>query len=338
MRYRVFRGTDLTVSEVGFGVWSVATTWWGVQDLALAKNLLAEAYDLGITFFDTAPVYGDGRGETLLAETFRKRRHRIIVATKFGYDSAAYPGVRRGHTELPQKWTPDFIRQSCEESLQRLGTDYIDLFQLHNPRLDAIEDERVWTELDRLRREGKIRSTGVALGPDIGWRDEGLAAIEGGQAEMLQIIYNALERDPADALLDACSGRISCAARVPHASGLLDGSYDPERHFDRSDHRSHRSPNWMAAGLRVREQMATSDERTLGQTAIAFCLAREAVATVLPNITSTANLREFAAAGDLPPLRPEEQRALDQLWMENRDTLFQPLSDSRNKPAPVARV
>ncbi len=338
MRYRTFRGTDLTVSEVGFGVWSVATTWWGVQDLALAKNLLAEAYDLGVTFFDTAPVYGEGRGETLVAETFRQRRPRIIIATKFGYDTGAYPGVRRGHTELPQNWSPDFIRQSCEESLQRLGTDYIDLFQLHNPRLDAIEDDRIWTELDRLHREGKIRHTGVALGPDVGWRDEGLAAIKGGQAEMLQIIYNAMERDPADELLDVCADHVSCAARVPHASGLLDGSYDPERHFDRSDHRSHRSPSWMAAGLRVREQMATSDERTLGQTAIAFCLAREAVATVLPNITSTANLREFAAAGDLPPLRPEEQQALDQVWVENRDVLYQPLSDSRNKPTPVARV
>jgi aryl-alcohol dehydrogenase-like predicted oxidoreductase len=339
VRYRTFAGTDIRVSEVGFGVWSVATTWWGVRDEGLAKDLLAEAYDLGINFFDTADVYGEGRGETLLAEVFAGRRDRIVIATKFGYDIYNHPGPRRGHGELPQDWSPAFVRKALEGSLRRLGTDWIDIYQLHNPRMEAITDERLWEELERQKAAGKIRAIGVALGPDIGWREEGLAALRGGRADMLQIIYNAIEREPGEELLAAAAaaGR-SCAVRVPHASGLLDGSYDPERPFDRSDHRSHRPRAWMEAGLRVRDALPLGGGgRTMGQAAIRFCLEPAAVATVLPNITSRDNLREFAAAGDLDPLQPEELAELRRVWEAHRAELRQPWSDSRTKPTPRAR-
>ena len=339
MRRRVLGGTGIAVSEVGFGVWSVATNWWGVRDRALAKNLLAEAYDLGISFFDTADVYGQGEGEALLAEVFRDRRHDIVVASKFGYDIYSHPGPRTGHSELPQDWSPAFVRRAVEGSLRRLRTDYIDVYQLHNPRMEAIASEPLWGELERLREEGKIRSTGVALGPDIGWRDEGLRTLEDGRADMLQVIYNAIEREPGGEILRAAepAGR-GCAVRVPHASGILDGSYDPDRHFDRSDHRSHRPRAWMQAGLSVRGALPLADGgRTLGQAAILFCLAPAAATTVLPNITSSENLREFAAAGDMPPLEPEELDAAAEVWREHRDELRQPWSDSENKPTPVRR-
>ena len=339
MRRRRLAGTDITVSEVGFGVWSVATTWWGVRDERLAADLLAEAYDLGIDFFDTADIYGAGRGETLLAEVFAGRRDRIVIASKFGYDPAAVRGPRTGHSELPQNWSPPFLRQALEDSLRRLGTDYIDIYQLHNPRLEAIGDPALWAELRRLRDEGKIRAVGVALGPDIGWRDEGLAALGQEACAMLQVIYNAIERDPAEDLFTAATaaGR-GCIARVPHASGILDGSYDPDRHFDRSDHRSHRPREWMRAGLAVRDNLPLGDGvLTMGQTAILFSLAPAVVASALPNITSRENLREFAASGDLPPLTPGELERMRQVWSERRDELRQPFSDSRTKPTPVTR-
>jgi aryl-alcohol dehydrogenase-like predicted oxidoreductase len=338
LRYRVLAGTDLRLSEIGFGVWSVATTWWGVRDPALARDLLSEAFDLGITFFDTADVYGEGRGETLLAEVFAGRRERVVIATKFGYDVYGHPGPRSGHRELPQDWSVAHLRRALEGSLRRLATDYIDIYQLHNPRMEAILDERLWDELDRFRREGKIRAAGVALGPDVGWREEGLAALGGGRAAMAQVIYNAIEREPALDFIAAAhaSGR-GLVARVPHASGLLDGSYDPEAHFDRSDHRSHRPRAWMQAGLQVRDRMPRAPGRTLGQTALRFCLAPPEVASVLPNITSAENLREFAAAGDMPPLSREELAAMDAVWRETRQALQQPWSDSANKPTPVAR-
>ena len=337
LQYRTLAGTELRVSEVGFGVWSVATTWWGVHDEHLGRELLAEAYDLGITFFDTADIYGDGRGETMLAEVFRGRRHRVVIATKFGYDAAAQTGPRSGHRELPQDWSPAFVRRAVEGSLRRLGTDYIDLYQLHNPRMEAVTDAPLWDTLDRLQAEGKIRAAGVALGPDVGWCAEGLAALRG-RASMAQIIYNAIEREPAEALIAAAAeaGR-GLIARVPHASGLLDGSYDPEKHFDKSDHRNHRPRAWMQAGLAVRARMPAGSAGTLGQTAIRFCLVPPGISSVLPNITSRDNLREFAAAGDLPPLSPTEVSQLATIWRESRAALLQPLSDSTTKPTPVAR-
>ena len=358
MRYREFAGTGIRVSEVGFGVWSVATTWWGVRDIRLARDLLAEALDLGITFFDTADVYGDeALGETLLREVFAGRRDRVVIATKFGYDIYGHPGPRQGHREMPQDWSPAFLRRAVEGSLRRLGTDRIDIYQMHNPRIEAIESDPLRHELERLRAEGKIRAVGAALGPDIGWLDEGLAALGRGRApdrgpseahggaapprpplDMLQVIYNAIEREPGEDLLRAAAeaGR-SCAVRVPHASGLLDGSYDPERHFDRSDHRSHRPRAWMQAGLAVRDALPLrAGEATMGQAAIRFCLDMPAAATVLPNITSRENLREFAAAGDLPPLAPADLEALRDVWRAHREELRQPLSDSRSKPTPRA--
>ncbi len=339
MRKRRVQGTDIIISEVGFGVWSVATTWWGVRDEALARNLLAAAYDLGITFFDTADIYGAGRGETLLAEVFAGRRDRVVIATKFGYDFDGQRGPRSGQRELPQNWSPAFVRRAVEASLQRLGTDYIDIYQLHNPRMEAITDASLWHELSRLQTEGKIRAIGVALGPDIGWRDEGLAALRLDGLALLQIIYNAIEREPAEDLLPAAAaaGR-SCIVRVPHASGILDGSYDPERHFDRSDHRSHRPREWMRAGLAVRDNLPLGGGgRTMGQAAMLFSLAPTGVASVLPNITTFDNLKEFAAAGDLAPLEPEELAHLRQVWQDHRDNLRQPFSDSSSKPTPVVR-
>ena len=117
MNSRTLLSTDLVLSEVGFGVWSVATTWWGVTDRDFGVKLLREARDRGITFFDTAPAYGDGYGETVLAEAFTSAELReLVIGTKFGYDLEA---PRQGHRERPHDWTPSGIAKACEDSLAR---------------------------------------------------------------------------------------------------------------------------------------------------------------------------------------------------------------------------
>lgn len=339
MRYRSLGKTGLNVSEVGFGVWTVSTTWWGVTDDTLGLDLLKRAYDLGITFYDTADVYGKGKGETILAEAFQGMRDRVVIATKFGYDIYTYPGERTGHSELPQRWDPAFIRFACEESLKRLNTDYIDLYQLHNPRMEAILNDGIFETLERLKEEGKIRAYGTALGPDIGWYEEGVASIKRGDCASVQIIYNLLEQEPADGLFPVASGTdVMFIVRVPHASGLLDGSYDPSKAYDRSDHRSHRKREWMEAGFQAAKRFGFLRERgrTMGQAAILFALAQPMVATVLPNITTVENLEEFARASEGPPLSEEELKKIDQIWEETKESLAQPFSDSRNKPTPIA--
>ena len=165
MRYRTIGSTDVTVSEIGFGVWTVSTSWWGITDEAVGIRLLRQAYDLGITFFDTADTYGNGLGETILAKALGDVRQRLTIGTKFGYDFYHHT-ARRGHEELPQDWRPEYVRVALEQSLSRLQTNHIDLYQLHNPRLDALQRDDLFATLEALKREGKIRAYGPALGPD----------------------------------------------------------------------------------------------------------------------------------------------------------------------------
>ncbi|MBA4543620.1 aldo/keto reductase [Thermoactinomyces daqus] len=343
MKYRNMPGIDKPVSEVGFGVWSVATPWWGVNDDKLGKRLLRMAYeDYGITFFDTGDVYGQGKGETLLSEALEGLRDNVVIATKFGYDIYAKRGDRHGrHSELPQRWDAASIRQSCEESLRRLKTDVIDLYQLHNPRMEAIQSDEVLETLERLKGEGKIRSYGVALGPDIGWKDEGLATLRDERYDMAQIINNMLEQDPARELIREAEKRNKALiVRVPHASGLLDGTYDPDKHFNKHDHRNHRPVKWMKAGLAAVQQLKflyEGTDRTIGQASILFSLANPSIKSVLPNITTEENLREFAEAPDKTPLTEEEMKKLEELWETSmKEQLKQPFSDSKIKPTPVA--
>jgi aryl-alcohol dehydrogenase-like predicted oxidoreductase len=176
VRYRRFGRSDLEVSEVGFGVWTLASDWWGVVEDK--EGLLHAALDAGINFIDTAPVYGEaGFGEELLADVLKAQRDEIVLTTKCGYDIDAarkYPG----QSERPHDWEPASVREQLEASLHRLGTDHIDLYQLHNTRIEPIRSDALWEELENFKREGKVRELGVALGPAIGWVDEGLEALQ----------------------------------------------------------------------------------------------------------------------------------------------------------------
>ncbi len=342
MRYRFLNDQTTTVSEVGFGVWSVATTWWGIKDQPTGLRLLREAHDAGVTFYDTADVYGNGLGESLLADAFWKNgvpRDRLVIATKFGYDIYSHGGERSGHGELPQDFSAGFIRKACEESLRRLGTDYIDIYQLHNPRMEAIRSDEVLETLDQLKRQGKIRIGGAALGPDIGWYDEGMESMQRDGLDAIQIIYSLLEQDPASGFFPESERKnTNLIVRVPHASGLLDRSYTQAKPYDKSDHRSHRKDKWMESGLaavRALEFLET-DRRRLSQAAIQFCLAQPAVKTVLPNFTRSEQIREFCAASDLPPLPIESLQEIKRLWDDTlRESLTQPFSNSITKPSPV---
>jgi aryl-alcohol dehydrogenase-like predicted oxidoreductase len=307
MRTREFGSTGITASEVGFGLWTISTGWWGEHSDEDAIRLLREAYDLGITFFDTADTYGEGRGETLLARALGHVRDRITIATKFGYDIYS-PWERKGHVERPHDWSPEYIRYALDQSLARLATDRIDVYQLHNPRMDAVRSDEVFAVLDDAVAAGKIRTYAVALGPAIGWRDEGIEAFRTRDLGAAQIIHNMLEQDPGRELIEiAREESIGLMIRVPHSSGMLEGKYTKDTEFGPNDHRRHRPREWLIEGLRKVDQLAFLTEgRTLGQAAIQWLLAEPAVTTVLPNIYGSEQLREFAAAPDTPPLTAEE--------------------------------
>ena len=317
MKYRHLPRTDIDLSEVGFGLWTLGTDWWGRIEESDKVLLLDKAVDLGINFFDTADTYGEGYGEEILAKALGHQRHNIIIATKFGYDF--YDNIERiGHQERTQRFEPDFIRFACEQSLKRLNTDYIDLYQLHNPRMDAIEKEEVFDLLNTLVKEGKIRHYGSALGPDIGWFEEGEASMQERKVHSLQIIYSILEQEPARRFFPIAEDQqVGLISRVPHASEVLTGRFSEPPAFDPGDHRAHRRHEWMTQALKKSEQvkfLAEETSRSLAQAAIKFCLAQGTIVSVLPNITNVDELTEYASATETPALTTEETEQLDDLW------------------------
>lgn len=328
MEYRKLLGTDLTLSAVGFGVWTVGTTWWGVKDEDMAVRLLQRAYDLGITFFDNADTYASGRAEEIQRKALGDVREKIVIGTKFGYDIYTHP-ERPGQQERPHDWTPQYLRKALEGSLKRLGTDYIDYYQLHNCRLDAIRQDDLWAELEQLKHEGLIRAYGTALGPALNERqiEEGIASLRERKAPT-QIIYNLLEQVLGEQVLPVAETEgVGVMARVPHASGLLEGYMTLDTTFEPGDHRNwrlttnERRKAWMEDGLKKVEQLnaqfVQGQGRTIGQLAIQFALHSPAMASVLPNIYDEKGLEEYAATFDVAPLTDADYDSIQVLYADN---------------------
>jgi aryl-alcohol dehydrogenase-like predicted oxidoreductase len=320
---RRFGDTDLEVSEIGFGTWALGSTWWGEVTESAGERLLLEALELGITFFETGDAYGQGANEELVGRALGRHRERVQVSTKFGY---VLDSEREQHSEgeRPQRWDGPFVRAGLEGSLRRLGTDYVDLYQLHNPRMSAIESDECFGALEDLRAEGKIRHYGVALGPAIGWREEGLAAIARRDIASVQTVYNLLEQDPGrDLMAAAAEHGVGVMARVPTSSGLLDDNLTAETTFGPGDHRRHRPREWLVEGLqkidRIRFLCGPESGRTMAQAALRFILAQPQMAVVIPTITNEAELREYAGAADVPDLTPGELARVAELYGRNFD-------------------
>lgn len=322
MQQREFGHSGVQASVVGFGVWTVSMPWWGITDQEFGKSLIKKAYHRGITLFDTADTYGNGLGETILAEALGSDMNKVTVSTKFGYDwMGTPPEARKGQQELPQNFDPEFVRRALEGSLSRLKRETIDLYQAHNAKMSTIERDDLFALLEQFKKEGKIRASGVALGPAIGWENEGVKALQTRRMDCMMIIYNLLEQDPGRRFI-AESRRSGCTmmARVPHSSGMLEGKYTPETKFDANDHRSHRKRVWFEQGLKKVEQLAFLTEgknRTLGQVALLYILAHPELTAVLPNIYNDEQLAEFAAVGDMAPLTVEEVKKTDELFDSN---------------------
>src|SRR6184192_4008974 len=148
MRFRTYKNTDLSVSEVGVGMWTISTGWWGNYTEGKALALMRKAFDLGVTLFDAADTYGNGLSEEYIAKAFPKNRDELVIATKVGYDFVTHGEARgRGQREIPQDFSADAITRATEAALKRLKTDRIDLLQLHNIRMEQVDDDALWKTL-----------------------------------------------------------------------------------------------------------------------------------------------------------------------------------------------
>jgi aryl-alcohol dehydrogenase-like predicted oxidoreductase len=323
MKFRTYKNTDLKVSQVGFGLWTISTGWWGNFTEGEAIALMYKAFDLGITLFDAADTYGNGLSEELIGKAFAKQRDQIVIATKVGYDFVHHGEARgRGQREIPQDFSPEAIERATDAALKRLKTDRIDLLQLHNIRMEQIYNDALWKSLEKLKASGKVRYYGIALGPAIGWLYEGVNCIRERDVTSIQHIYNMLEQHPGRAMQDVATelGKDTMfLIRVTHSSGMLEGKYTVDTVFPPNDHRSHRPRSWLLNGIKKIEKLRflENSNRTLGQAALQWLLADNRVASTLPNIYNEEQLVEFAKAPDCPPLTANDLAKIDNLYTEN---------------------
>lgn len=310
MKYRLLGRTGFRVSEIGFGAWGIGGMW-GARDDAEAERALSRAFDLGVNFYDTAYVYGDGHSEELIGRFLRHKRSEIYVASKVPPKTFRWP-VRPDDpvkNTFPKQWVID----CTERSLKRLHTDYLDLQELH-AWTDAYTQQLDWLEaMEKLKNQGKIRAYGVSAND---WDPYGpVNAVLAGLLDTVQVIYNIWEQRPVEKLFPAAKEKnVGIIARVPFEEGLLTGAYQPGHKFESDDWRSEwLTPERLAEAYRRVEKLKSflsEDCPTLSSLALKFCLSHPAVSTVIPGMRRVRHVEENCAASDGQLLRDETIRAL----------------------------
>jgi aryl-alcohol dehydrogenase-like predicted oxidoreductase len=317
LKYRRLGKSGIKVSEIGFGAWSIALNWWGkeIQEDE-AKSMLKKAYDLGINFFETSDMYGKGKSERLIGEVFKDMRNEIVISTKYGYDFENVEQI--GHNELPQKFDRIFTEKALENSLKRLQTNYVDVYGLHNPKLRHIRDDAIFQTLDKKIAEGKVKTCQVALGPAIGWTQEGLEAMNRKNISAVQTVYNILEQTPGSELIKNGERKdVGVLVRVPDASGLLTGKVNADTKISEKDHRKERTREWRKSAMEKIEQMRPIADRNglnITELAIKFILSKKGVSSILPTVVSTEEIEMFAAMSDGNYIPASDMREIDDLY------------------------
>jgi len=300
MEYRELGKTGLKVSAIGFGAWAIggpseasgAPLGWGrtTDDESLAA--IRRARDLGMNFFDTADSYGFGRSESLLGIVLSRKRQDSLIATKVGV-------VRTSTGALKKDFSRQHIFVAVDGSLKRLRSDYIDVYQVHNPTTEELGREEIQDAMERLQDAGKIRFWGVSVSTP----EDGLTVVQRGWGHVLQVLYNILNQAPAEELFPLAKEKgYGIIARVPLASGLLTGKFRIDTTFPSDDIRQ----NFLTP-RRLEEALARVDEvrsiiggtaRTLIEGALRFVLANDAVATAIPGSKNIHQVETNVTAGD----------------------------------------
>jgi aryl-alcohol dehydrogenase-like predicted oxidoreductase len=300
MQYRTLGNTGIRVSEIGFGGWAIGGSadasgtplGWGKTNDDESLAAIRRARDLGVTFFDTADSYGFGRSESLLGIVLSRKRQDVVIATKVGV-------VRDAGAALKKDFSKQHIFQAIDGSLRRLRTDYVDLYQAHNPTIEQLQREEIQEAMERLQEIGKIRYWGISISTN----EEGIEIINRGWGHALQVLYNILNQSPASELFPLAKQKgYGIIARVPLASGLLTGKFRSGSTFATDDVRQ----NFLTQ-KRLEEALPRVDEvraiiggsvRSLAEAALQFVLANDAVSTTIPGARNARQVETNVAASE----------------------------------------
>jgi aryl-alcohol dehydrogenase-like predicted oxidoreductase len=309
MKYRKLGNTGLEVSEIGYGTWGLGGKSYGDVDDNESKRALRLAYEKGVNFYDTADLYGNGHSEELLAEVFKEVRDKVIIATKGG--TLPHTGFY-----MPQDFSPQYLRKALEASLRRLQTDYVDLYQLHSPRIEDIGNNKGLTEtLEAFKSEGKIKAYGVSVRSP----QDGLRAIQEFGFKVIQVNFNMIDQRALEIGLFAAAEKLNIGVivRTPLVFGYLTGSLNGEETFQGVDHRA----NWPKEQLRrwanapkLFASLVDGKERSYAQVALQFCLSHNAVSTVIPGMMNMREVEEDVQAVNLPELLPGEMAQIKKIY------------------------
>jgi aryl-alcohol dehydrogenase-like predicted oxidoreductase len=310
MNYRSLGKTGLKVSEIGFGAWAIGGSW-GPQSDQDSIAALNKALDLGVTFIDTAAGYGDGRSERVIAQVLKGRRESVVVATKT--PPAAGPWPPTPYCQIEDRYPEKYLRENVEQRLRNLGTDHLDILQLHtwtrawNRRPEAFEVLRA------LKKEGKIRLIGIST-PE---QDQNsvIDLMRAGWVDVVQVIYNIFEQEPAAELLPvAAELGVGIIGRVVFDEGSLTGKWTAETKFSEGDFRRFYFQGDRLNRAVTRASLVANTIKgsgySLSQAALKFALAHDAVSTVIPGMRTAAQAEANCSVSDLPPMTPALQKKL----------------------------
>ena len=309
MESRYVPRLDTSLSVVGLGCWQLGADWGEVLDED-AEATLVGALDAGVTFLDTADVYGDGRSERLVGRAVAGRPG-VLVGTKIG---------RRADPHVPEAFTPENLRAWADRSRETLGVDTLDLVQLHCPPTPVYSTDAVFDALDELVTDGTLRAYGVSVERT----DEALTAIARPGVASVQIILNAFRLKPLEQVLPAAQeAGVAVIARVPLASGLLSGRYDASTTFPADDHRTYNRDGGafdvgetfagvpFDVGLRAVEELRdVAGDRPLAEVALRWVIDTPGVTTVIPGARNAEQARRNAAVGSSTPLTVDQRDAV----------------------------
>lgn len=301
MRYRILGKTGLKVSEVGFGAWAIGGNHYGNSygptDDKVSLEAVERAFELGCNFYDTADVYGHGHSEELLGEALRGHRNDVILATKVGGDF--YRDPPRMNFDL------DYLEFASAKSCERLQTDYIDLYQLHNPPIQLLKNGKIFEGLEKLKNSGRIRHYGISIHDP----QEGLLSIKYGQPAAIQVVFNLLRQEAKNQLFQAArENNVAIIAREPLSNGFLSGKFTIDSSFPPGDIRSNFPRNYLVGLIRAAQQLRLleSRTRTLAQASIRFALDHKDISTVIPGAKTPQQIEENIKASEIPSLTGEE--------------------------------
>jgi aryl-alcohol dehydrogenase-like predicted oxidoreductase len=303
MRYRKLGRTGFEIGEIGYGAWGVGGTQWlgGADDESLLA--LRRAIELGLNFIDTALAYGDGHSEQLVGQVVRDAPGKVYVATKVPPKNRLWPA--RPGIPIAEVFPYDYIVRSTEESLRNLGTEAVDLQQLHvwNPEWIASDDWR--RAFEDLKRSGKVRAVGVSINDH--QPDSALEIVETGAIDTVQVIYNVFDQTPERSLFPLCQARdIGVLARVPLDEGALAGAVTADTRFEPEEFRA-----WYFRGDRKKQVAGHVDALrkdlagvpgTLAEIALRFCITHPAVSTVIPGMRKVRNVESSLGVSKIGPL------------------------------------